>query len=70
MIASLLGGWSIDATTDSYVSLQKLAHYTGVALRTVFRGANIKGLCTPDSLISSPVLVVRWELIPAVWFGD
>ena len=46
MVASLLGGWSIDGTTDSYVSLQKLAHYTGVAPRTVFRGQMLATLAT------------------------
>lgn len=46
MLASLLGGWSIDGTTDSYVSLQKMAHYSGVAPRAVFRGQLLATLAT------------------------
>lgn len=46
MMASLLGGWSIDGTTDSYVSNQKIAHYSGIAPRAIFRGQMLATLAT------------------------
>jgi OPT family small oligopeptide transporter len=46
MMASLLGGWSIDGTTDSYVSNQKIAHYSGIPPRAIFRGQMLATLVT------------------------